>query len=182
MLGLAPSLKGTTLMLSKQLSEMLNEQITSELEASQIYLQMSLVCESLGLAGAGAFFRSHVSEEISHRDKLVDYMVESDAVVSLQSIDAPKADWVNLVEMLSSAYKHEQRVTDQIHRLARAALDEDDFGTFNMLQWFVAEQREEMMLFRDVTEYVRVTGFTGEFGDQMVNMDRYLAERAKEDC
>jgi hypothetical protein len=38
------------------------------------------------------------------------------------------------------------------------------------------------MLFRDVTEYVRVTGFTGESGDQMVNMDRYLAERAKEEC
>ena len=166
-------------MLTESMAHRLNEQITSELAASQLYLQMSLACEAMGLSGAGGFFRSHVSEEISHRDKLVDYMVESDAVVSLQSVDAPEPGWTNLVDMVRGAYEHEQQVTDQIHALARAALNEDDFSTFNMLQWFVAEQREEMMLFRDVTEYLRVTGFTGETGDQMVNMDRYLAERAK---
>ncbi len=140
---------------------------------------MSLACEAMGLSGAGAFFRSHVAEEIQHRDRIIDYMIESDAVVNLQTIPAPKANWKSLVDMVHSAYDHEKKVTDQINSLTKAALAEDDFSTFNMLQWFVAEQREEMMLFGDVVEFMNVAGFTGDTGDQMVNMDNYLRKLSK---
>lgn len=161
-------------MLDQEIVDTLNAQITAEAAAAQLYLQMSLWCEDLGLQGAGAFFRSHVSEEMSHRDRLVDYMIESDAKVSLEAIPAPKADFQDLVEVVNYAYEHEQRVTDSIHSLARVALDKNDFSTFNMLQWFIAEQREELMLFRGIVDYIRITGFTGRSGDEMVNMDKYL--------
>lgn len=78
----------------------------------------------------------------------------------------------DLVAIINAAYEPEQVVTDQINKLARFALDHDDFSTFNMLQWFIAEQREQMMLFRGIVDYIRITGFNT--GDEMVNMDRYL--------
>lgn len=162
-------------MLSEDLVQKLNEQITSEAYAAQIYLQMALWCEELGLAGAGAFFRSHVSEEMSHRDRLVDYMIESDAKVALEAIPAPRADYQDLIEVIRVAYEHEQLVTKQIHDLARLALDTNDFSTFNMLQWFIAEQRAELMLFRGIVDYIRLSGFDGTGGDEMVNMNKYLA-------
>ncbi len=167
------------MLLSEPIADKLNDQITSELAASQLYLQMSLACEAMGLSGAGAFFRSHVAEEIEHRDHIIDYMIESDAVVNLQPIPAPEANWTSLVDMVHSAYAHEKKVTEQINALTKAAFAEDDFSTFNMLQWFVAEQREEMMLFGDVVEYMNVAGFTGDTGDQMVNMDKYLRKLSK---
>ena len=162
-------------MLKPELVEKLNEQITSEANAAQIYLQMCLWWEDLGLAGAAAFFRSHVSEEMSHRDRLVDYMIECDAKVALEAIPAPRADYKDLIEVINVAYAHEQMVTKQIHDLARIALDDDDFSTFNMLQWFIAEQREELMLFRGIVDYIRLSGFDGTGGDEMVNMNKYLA-------
>ena len=161
-------------MLKPELVEKLNEQITSEANAAQIYLQMCLWCEDLGLAGAAAFFRSHVSEEMSHRDRLVDYMIECDAKVALEAIPAPRADYKDLIEVINVAYAHEQMVTKQIHDLARIALDDDDFSTFNMLQWFIAEQREELMLFRGIVDYMKLAGFTGGPGDALVNLDKFL--------
>lgn len=161
-------------MLKENIIQLLNEQITHEAHAAQLYLQMSLWCEERGMHGAAAFFRAHVPEEIKHRDKLVDYMIESGAPVRLQAIPEPRADFANLVEVLQAAYAHEQKVTAQIHHLAEVALEVRDFSTFNMLQWFVAEQREEIVLFRGIVEYIELTGFTGENGTAMVHMNRYL--------
>ncbi len=166
--------------LNPEVARLLNEQITAEAEASQIYLQMCLWCEERGLEGAASFFRRHVSEEMAHRDKLVDYMIECDAPVALEAIPAPPNDYSNLVDIVKAAYEHEKKVTVQIHELAKIALDESDFSTFNMLQWFIAEQREEMMLFRGVLDYVRLSGFTGDSGDEMVNMNEYLRRMAAE--
>ncbi|MEW6764276.1 MAG: ferritin [Pseudomonadota bacterium] len=162
------------MMLKPNVIELLNAQITHETHASQLYLQMALWCDERGMHGAAAFFRSHVPEEIAHRDKLVDYMIESGAPVRIEAIPAPRAEYKNLVDVLQAAYEHEQKVTAQIHHLAEVALDERDFSTFNMLQWFIAEQREEIVLFRGVVEHIELTGFTGENGTAMVNMNRYL--------
>ncbi|MDY0050276.1 MAG: ferritin, partial [Halothiobacillaceae bacterium] len=161
-------------MLKPKIIERLNNQVTSETYASQLYLQMSLWCEDRGMHGAAAFFRAHVPEEIKHRDKLIDYLVESGASVEIQAVPAPSNDFSTLVEVLQAAYQHEQKVTHQIHSLAEAAMEEKDFSTFNMLQWFIAEQREEIVLFRGIVEHIELTGFTGENGTAMVQMNRYL--------
>jgi ferritin len=161
-------------MLAANIVSLLNEQVTHEAHAAQLYLQMAMWCEDKGMHGAATFFRSHVSEEMGHRDKLVDYMVESDAKVTIQAIPAPQAEYDNLVEVLKAAYAHEQKVTAQIHHLAAVSLEEKDFSTFNMLQWFIAEQREEIMLFRGIVEHITLTGFTGDNGTAMVQMNRYL--------
>ena len=162
------------MMLKTNIVELLNAQITHETYAAQLYLQMAMWCEDKGMHGAATFFRSHVPEEMIHRDKLVDYMVESGAPVVIDAIPAPRAEFDSLVDVLRAAYAHEQKVTAQIHHLAETALDGKDFSTFNMLQWFIAEQREEIVLFRGIVEHIELTGFTGENGTAMVQMNRYL--------
>ena len=162
------------MMLKANIVELINAQITHETHAAQLYLQMAMWCEDRGMHGAATFFRSHVPEEMTHRDKLVDYLIESGARVVIEAIPAPHSEYGNLVEVLRAAYAHEQKVTAQIHHLAEVALEEKDFSTFNMLQWFIAEQREEIVLFRGIVEHIELTGFTGENGIAMVQMNRYL--------
>lgn len=156
----------------------INDQITSEAYASQLYLQMSMWAEDKGLPGASKFFRGHVAEEMDHRNRLVDYLVECDAPVRLQAIPAPTAEFESLVSIINAAYDHEKMVTEQIDALASLALDRRDFNTFNMLQWFIAEQREELVLFRGIVDYMNLAGYTGGPGDALVNLDRYLLEKA----
>jgi len=162
------------MMLKANIVELINAQITNETHAAQLYLQMAMWCEDGGMHGAATFFRSHVPEEMSHRDKFVDYMLESGAKVVIEAVPAPRADFANLVDVLQAAYAHEQKVTAQIHNLAEVALDAKDFSTFNMLQWFIAEQREEIVLFRGIVEHIELNDFTGENGMAMVQMNRYL--------
>lgn len=78
-------------MIHDDLVQPINDQITSEAYASQLYLQMSMWAEDKGLPGASKFFRGHVAEEMDHRNRLVDYLVECDAPVRLQAIPAPAA-------------------------------------------------------------------------------------------
>lgn len=160
--------------ISAEIAQKLNEQVTSEANASQAYLQMSLWCEDRGLEGSAKFFRQHVAEELDHRERIMDYMIESGVKVTIGELPAPKNDFSNLVEVVNAAYAHEVLVTKEIHTLASMALDVRDFNTFNMLQWFIAEQREELMLFRSVQDFLEKAAFTGEPGDQLVNVDAYL--------
>jgi ferritin len=157
----------------------INDQITSEAYASQLYLQMSMWAEDKGLPGTSRFFRGHVAEEMDHRNRLVDYMVECDAPVRLQAIPAPTAEFDSLVSIINAAYEHEKLVTDQIDSLASLALDRRDFNTFTMLQWFIAEQREELVLFRGIVDYMKLAGFTGVPGDALVNLDRFLLSQCE---
>lgn len=152
----------------------LNAQITSETFAGQQYLQMALWCDHRGMHGAAQFFHAHVPEESGHREKLIDYMIEAGAPVRIEAIPAPMAEFGNLVDVLNSAYAHEQRISAEIHAIAELCMDERDYSTFNMVQWFIAEQREEIVLFRGIVEHIELTGFKGEAGTEMVNMNRYL--------
>jgi ferritin len=166
-------------MIHEDLVGPLHDQITSEAYASQVYLQMSMWSEDKGLPGASAFFRSHVAEELDHRNRLVDYLVEAGVPVRLHAIPAPTADYESLVAVVNAAYGHEKTVTEQIDALAGLALDRKDFNTFNMLQWFIAEQREELVLFRGIVDYMNLAGYNGGPGDALVNLDRYLLEKAQ---
>lgn len=161
-------------MIHDELIAPLNEQVTNEAYASQVYLQMSMWAEEKGLPGASQFFRGHVAEELAHRDRLVDYLVEADAPVRLQAVPAPNAEFDSLVSVINAAYRHEKSVTEQINTLASLALDRRDFNTFNMLQWFIAEQREELVLFGGIVDYMKLAGYTGGPGDALVNLDRFL--------
>jgi len=162
------------MMLKVNVIELLNQQVTHETFAAQQYLQMAIWCDERGMHGAGAFFRAHVPEEMGHRDRLVNYMLESGAPLRIQEIPEPRAVFRDLVDVLTVAYEHEQKVTAQIHHLADVVLAEKDFNTFNMLQWFIAEQREEIVLFRGIVEHMELTGFVGEYGTAMIHMNQYL--------
>ncbi len=161
-------------MLKPQMVQKLNEQVTAEMYASNLYLQMSAWSEEQGLSGAAAFFRQHVPEELAHRDKFIDYLIECDAPVVVGAVAAPPTEYKSLVEVINKAFEHEQVVTRLINELAELALELKDFNTFNMLQFFIAEQREEEGLFRGIIDQVKLVAFKGETGEAMYMINQYL--------
>jgi ferritin len=156
----------------------LNDQLNAELHASNLYLQMSAWCEDQGLAGGAAFFYNHVAEELGHRDKIARYLFECDAPVRLGATEAPRSEYATLLEIINAAYEHEQLVTGMINEIAELALDLRDFNTLNFLQWFIAEQREEEVLFRGILDHARLAAFKGDTGEAMWHLNGYLAQLA----
>ena len=143
-------------MLSASLVDKLNEQINHEYYSANLYLQMSAWCEVNGLRGAAFFLGKHAQEEVEHMRKLFSYLNESGRMAIVGKIDAPPTDYKSVEDVFTRALEHEKLVTKKINALLDDALTSKDYATFNFLQWYIAEQHEEEVLFTDVVEKIRM--------------------------
>ena len=92
-------------------------------------------------------------------------------------IDAPAAEWANVLEVFEATLAHEQEVTRRINELVRLAKEEKDFATDIFLHWFVSEQVEEEETVKDIISKLRL--IKGE-GQGMLLLDKDLGSRVPE--
>lgn len=161
-------------MLKPEIAQLLNEQVNAEFYASNVYLQLSAWCEAEGLEGAGLFFRGHSLEERTHMDKIFDYLCECGIAVTIGAIAAPPTQFANLMEVITAAYQHELKVSAMIKNIANQAFQVQDYTTFNFIEWFIAEQHEEEVLFGKILGKAKMLGFDGSPGQALHHMDNFL--------
>ena len=147
-------------MLKAPMIEKLNEQMNLELYSSLLYQQMSAWCSFNSFEGAAAFLRRHAQEEMTHMQRLFDYLTDTGSLPRINSVSSPFAEYASLDELFRVTY--EQLITSKINELAHAAMSNQDYPTFNFLQWYVAEQHEEEKLFKSVIDKLTLAGKSGE--------------------
>ena len=158
-------------MLSKQVVNLLNEQIAKEMYAANLYLSMSSWCYENSYDGAGAFLFQHAGEESDHAKRLISYLNETDSHVELQSINQPENNFKSLLDVFEKTYKHEQEITKTINSLVDHMLAHKDYPTFNFLQWYVSEQHEEEALFRGIVDKIKLVD---DNGNGIYLVDQYI--------
>ena len=141
-------------MLSETLTNNLNEQINLEFYSANMYLQMSTWCSHKGFDGCAEFLKQHADEERSHMEKLFNYVHETGGLPILGAIAAAPTSWESVQDVFKATHQHEQKITESINILVKQALEEEDFSTFNFLQWYVAEQHEEEHLFQSILDKI----------------------------
>lgn len=165
-------------MLAQKMIDQLNEQINMEFFSSNLYLQMSAWCEDKGFEGAAEFMRAHATEEMEHMHRLFTYVSETGGMPILGAIEAPQVEYNSLLALFEYTCEHEQLITKQINQLAHAAFTNQDYSTFNFLQWYVSEQHEEEKLFKSIVDKIRLVG---EEGKALYLIDKDLAQMAKQE-
>lgn len=135
--------KLTVIMVSETIINLVNDQITKEQYAAQLYLSMSAWFYAQDLEGIGNYFRVQSKEELMHADKMFDYVNDIGGKVILNEIPKPPSEFNNAQEIFEKALDHERLVTKSIFNIVKAANDESDFATTSFLQWFINEQVEE---------------------------------------
>jgi ferritin len=125
------------------MAEAINDQINAEYYSAFLYLSMATKFEDMDLPGFANWMRVQFQEEEYHAMRFLDHMVERGVRVKIKEIAAPPADWAGPLEIFEAAYEHELMVTGLINDLARIAVEDNDFASQQMLQWFIAEQVEE---------------------------------------
>ncbi|ABZ78729.1 Ferroxidase [Shewanella halifaxensis HAW-EB4] len=165
-------------MLAQKMIDQLNDQINMEFFSSNLYLQMSAWCEDKGFEGAAKFMRAHAEEEMGHMHRLFTYVSETGGMPLLGTIEAPQAEFSSLLALFEYTYEHEQLITKKINELAHAAFTNQDYSTFNFLQWYVSEQHEEEKLFKSIVDKIRLVG---EDGKALFFVDKDLAQMAIEE-
>ncbi|MCG9712779.1 non-heme ferritin [Shewanella insulae] len=165
-------------MLAQTMIDQLNAQINVEFFSSNLYLQMSAWCEDKGFEGAAKFMRAHAEEEMQHMHRLFTYVSETGGMPLLGAIEAPQSQFDSLLALFEYTYEHEQMITSKINALAHTAFTNQDYSTFNFLQWYVSEQHEEEKLFKSIVDKIRLVG---EDGKALFFVDKDLAQMALEE-
>ncbi|MGV0831516.1 ferritin [Empedobacter brevis] len=147
-----------TTRISKTLQKALNDQITLEAFSAQIYLMLACWADENQLDGVKDFMMKHSQEERVHMAKIIEYVQERGGTVKIDAIAKPGPEPKNILECFQAVLKQEIENTESIYKIVKMSMDEEDWATWNFLQWLVAEQREEEKLALDLLDKVKLAG------------------------
>ena len=129
--------------MNSKVKELLNAQITKELESAYLYLEFSNFFDSRNLKGYANYYRVQAKEEIDHAMVIYDYMHKANESVRLMVIKPPHDEYKNIEEILEANLKAEKDVTDSINKIYETSITKSDFASKIFLKWFIEEQFEE---------------------------------------
>jgi ferritin len=167
--------------LSKTLAAALNTQMTKEAHASQIYLSYAAWASSHGFGGIANFLFRHAQEERNHMMKILEYILKRGAEVQVTAIPAPPGDPTSINSCFEKVFEHEVDNTKSVYSVVKMSLDEEDWATWNFMQWFVKEQIEEETLATNLLDKMKIAGGEKINSNALYSLDRDL-EKTPDDA
>lgn len=155
----------------------LQRQLNAELAASHAYLALAMWCDAENLKGFARYFHKQAAEEQGHAQKFADHLLDRGAPAELTAIPAPKNRFKNLLEVAKQAQDMEAGNTAGINSAFQAALQEGDFPSQVLLQWFINEQVGEEAWADEMVDRIERATCAGSLGDLDRHIERYLAEK-----
>ncbi|NLR91046.1 MULTISPECIES: ferritin [Flammeovirga] len=144
--------------LNSEVERMLNQQVQLEDQSSQYYLSFASWCEREGYVKAAEFLYEHAEEERQHMLKFFKYINAVGGHALAAEITAVPHEFDSLRQVFELVLEHEVKVTKAINEIVDCCFQSKDFSTFQFLQWFVAEQREEEETARTILDAFDLIG------------------------
>jgi len=154
-------------------TDAVNAQIGREFSAELEYLQIAAYFDHEGLKELSGFFRAQADEERSHALRFMDYLLDAGAPVAIPALDAPRHRFESAEEAIELSLAWEESVTEYINGIMALAIERNDFAAQQMLQWFVAEQVEELATMGELLSVVRRAG-----AQNLLLVEDYVARAA----
>lgn len=145
-------------MISKEITQLLDNQIKMESTASMEYMAMATWAEYEGFNGVAKFFYGHAEEERMHMIKLVKFVNSRGGRAVIPDVGGFMSKFKDLNELFSHFLSKEETVTAHVNEVVSACLSEKDYITHNFMLWYVAEQMEEEELARNVIDKLNIIG------------------------
>lgn len=131
--------------ISKQINDLINEQIGHEMFNSHLYYQIEGWFEAKNLHGFGHFFKVQGDEtgEQLHARKFIDYINDRNGIVEIPPIEKPSVTFNSLEEVMTAYLNQEEDTTQRLYNIEKIAIETGDYTTRDFLIWFLNEQIEE---------------------------------------
>lgn len=129
--------------MDKQILSLIHDQINYELYSSYMYFAIEYYYADRNLNGFANWFHVQTLEELDHANLLCQYLDNNGQKVELQSINSANIKADTHKAPIKLAYEHEKQVTKRLHHIYDVALEQKDFRTTQLLDWFIKEQGEE---------------------------------------
>lgn len=166
--------------LSKTISAALNAQMTKEAHASQIYLSYAAWADWQGFNGVANFLFRHAQEERNHMMKILEYILKRGAEVEVTAIPAPSENPKSLNNCFEKIFAHEVDNTKTVYKLVKISKEEEDWATWNFMQWFVKEQVEEETLAMNLLDKMKIAGGEKMNSNALYSFDRDMEKTSDE--
>ncbi|MCP9751824.1 ferritin [Ferruginibacter sp. HRS2-29] len=160
--------------LSPAIEAALNEQMTREASASQIYLAYGSWADANGYGGISNFLFRHAHEERNHMMKILEYILKRGGKVTITAIPAPPSDPTSVNNCFEKVFQHEVDNTTSIYKIVKLSHDQEDWATWNFMQWFVKEQTEEENLAISLLDKIKIAGGENAKDEALYSLDRDL--------
>ena len=160
--------------LSKTITAALNAQMTKEAHASQIYLSYASWAAGQGYGGISNFLFRHADEERKHMLKILSYTLKRCADVHISSVPAPPENPASIHSCFEKVFEHEVDNTKGIYKVVKMSFVEEDWATWNFMQWFVKEQIEEETLAINLIDKLKMAGGEKASSYALYSFDRDL--------
>ncbi len=153
---------------SEKVNAAINEQIGNEFGAAMQYVAIGAYFAIEALPELSRHFFRQADEEDDHAMRFIKYVVDAGGRVVIPAIAAPQSQFQSAKEAIKLSLDQEVQVTHQINALVELARSESDFITINFLQWFLAEQLEEVSSMDSLLKIV-------QRADNLLRVEEYLA-------
>jgi ferritin len=165
------------MLLKQSVVDAINRQVIEEFTASLQYIAIALYFDSETLPELSKFFHAQAAEEHGHAMKLLQYINDAGGVTVVPATREVKNHFETAPEAVQLALDQELRVTEQINTLVDLAIKENDHLSRQFLQWFVAEQLEEVSSMTDLLNVVKRAGEAN-----LLLVEDYLARNPRPDA
>jgi ferritin len=146
------------MLIGETLTTALNNQIGSELGASNQYLMLATYFDREGLPELAEFFYRQSEEERMHAMKMVHYVTDAGGSVDVPAVAKPSGAIKSAEHAAQMALDWELEVTGQINSLMDIAIKESDYIAQSFLRWFVDEQLEEVTTMDELLSVIKRAG------------------------
>ena len=146
------------MLISKELTAAINEEIGLELFAANQYTNIASYFGSIALSKLAAMFRKQSDEEGAHALKFIHYLDETGGKLEIPAVKAPQATFKSVEEAVKVSLDWEIEVTNRCNALMALAVEQKDYAAQDFLRWFVTEQVEEVSTMENLLRIVRQVG------------------------
>ncbi|HAQ06409.1 MAG TPA: ferritin [Bacillus bacterium] len=145
--------------MNEELQSLFNDLIQVEHVSSTLYLAMSAYMAKQNFTGMSHWLRLQSEEERTHMLTLIDFVVDRDGTVQINSIPSQPSNFGNPLETFQKVLGHEQFVTNS-YRQAYNYVNQVDPQAAIIIQDFLREQIEEEAQAKTIIDRLKLAGDT----------------------
>lgn len=148
--------------MKKDLADLINNQINFEIYSAHIYLDMSCYLGAEGLDGFRNWMKIQHLEEMSHANKLINYMLDCGYTPKITNWEEnPSTEYSSILEIAELSLAHEKIVTERFNYMMNKAYEDKDYASINLFNWFIEEQVEEEASFEKMIGEIKLVKDAG---------------------
>ena len=149
----------------------LESRLKDEYTAHLIYKNAANWCKNVGYVKAGAFFEAEAADELTHAQKLQDYMIQWNILPQIPVATVPNT-MKSLIDCVNASYTFEYGLLQSYSQI-QLEVEGMHPATFNFVQEFVDIQNHSVGVFSDLLNALVLVDYNNKL-DLLMFEDKYF--------